>query len=365
MKSYTVDFPSPPISSALRGRGAVEAPSGRFESIAYEPEPIDEFWDGEDEPRRPPTQAFRDRSKSLISTNDSPDVHFDASFNPYRGCEHGCIYCYARPYHEYLGLSAGLDFETKIFVKEEAPELLRRELASRNWKPKVLGVSGVTDCYQPLEKKFRLTRGCLEVLAEFRNPAAVITKNHLVTRDADVLARLSAHDAALVFLSITTLDESLRRKMEPRASSPEKRLEAIRTLSAAGVPCGVLLGPIVPGLTDWEIPSLLREAANAGARFASYTVLRLPHGVGDLFEAWLNRHYPTQAKKVLNQIRSLHEGQVADSRYGARMRGSGVLADQIAALFDLQCRRLGLNRRRPELSIEGFRKPGPVQHTLF
>lgn len=352
----------PPPGAGLRGRGSAEAPSGRFERIAYEPDFEDGF---EDQSTSVPTQVFRDDSKSIISTNDSPDIHFEASINPYRGCEHGCIYCYARPYHEYLGLSAGLDFETRIFVKEKAPELLRKELSSKNWKPKVLGVSGVTDCYQPLERKFRLTRSCLEVLAEFRNPATVITKNHLITRDLDVLGRMAHHNTVLAMISITTLDDGLRRQMEPRAPSPGKRLEAVRTLASAGIPCGVMMGPIIPGLTDWEIPSLLAEAAGAGARYAAYVVLRLPHGVGDLFEAWLNRFHPTRASKVLNHVRAMHDGRVADSRFGDRMKGSGVYASQIASLFEIQCRKHGLNRTRPVLSTEGFRKPGPIQHTLF
>src|SRR5205814_4999455 len=246
--------------------------------IALERDPD---WSDPDEPA-PPTQFFKDNSDSIINYNDSPDVGFEASINPYRGCEHGCIYCYARPFHEYLGFSAGLDFETKIMVKENAPELLRRELASPKWKPKVIALSGVTDCYQPVERKLKLTRRCLEVLAEFRNPVAVVTKNHLVTRDADVLSELARHRAAAVFISLTTLDSSLTPKLEPRASLPKHRLAAIEALNRAGVPVGVLLAPMIPGLTDHEIPNLLAAAASAGAQYAGYVVLRLPFAVKNL-----------------------------------------------------------------------------------
>jgi DNA repair photolyase len=261
---------------SVRGRGAADNPANRFVPIHYEPDP-----DAPDEGRAAPrTQLYRDATRSIIATNDSPDVGFGASINPYCGCEHGCAYCYARPTHEHLGLSAGLDFETKILVKEDAPALLRRELASPRWRPQVIGLSGVTDPYQPAERRLRLTRGCLEGLAEFRNPVVVVTKNHLVTRDADLLAELAAHRAAAVFLSVTTLDGDLARVMEPRASQPAGRLAAVAELARAGVPVGVLVAPVIPGLTDHELPAILAAAARAGARHAGYVLLRLPHGVG-------------------------------------------------------------------------------------
>jgi DNA repair photolyase len=265
--------------------------------------------------------------------------------------------CYARPTHEYLGLSAGLDFETKILVKEDAPELLRRELSSPRWQPRVLAVSGVTDAYQPIERQLKLTRRCLEVLAEFRNPAVVITKNHLVTRDADVLAELARHEAAAVFLSVTTLDRELARVLEPRASQPEGRLAAIRELSAAGIPTGVLVAPVIPGLTDHEMPSILQAAAEAGARFAGYVLLRLPHGVSDLFQQWLARHYPDKVTKVLGRIRELRDGRLSDSRFGSRLRGQGVLADLIKDMFTLAAKQAGVHGRSPELSTAHFRRP--------
>ncbi len=345
-----------------RGRGILGSPSGRFESIAYTPEYENRTDFGQ---TKCSTQFFKDRSKSLISMNNSPDVHFDASINPYRGCEHGCAYCYARPSHEYLGLSPGLDFETKIFVKENAPQLLKTELSSKKWIPQLLGISGITDCYQPIEKDFRITRGCLEVLAEFRNPTGIITKNYLVTRDIDHLSSLSKHQAAMVYLSLTTLDEGLRRRMEPRTASVRRRLDALRELSAADVPCGVILGPIIPGLTDSEIPALLDEAKRAGAKHASYIMLRLPYGVSELFENWLDDTIPTKSTKVMNHVRGMRGGKTNDSNFRTRMKGEGPYAEQIAALFKIQCKKLGLNRERPALSAASFRRPGPVQLSLF
>src|SRR2546425_7907726 len=277
-----------PVQPALRARGAAETPPNRFEKIALERDPD---WSDPDEPA-PQTQFFKDQSDSIINYNESPDVGFEASVNPYRGCEHGCIYCYARSFHEYLGFSSGLDFETKIMVKENAPELLRRELISPKWKPKVIALSGVTDCYQPVERKLNLTRRCLEVLANFRNPVAIVTKNHLVTRDLDVLGELARHDAAAVFISITTLDTELRKVMEPRTSPPASRLSAIETLANAGIPVGVLVAPVIPGLTDHETPAIIAAAVQAGAQFAGYVVLRLPHAVAPLFEPWLARQFP-------------------------------------------------------------------------
>src|SRR3954471_3611843 len=261
------------LTQSMPTRGAASNPANRFEKIYLEP---DEEWNPDEDPL-PRTQFFRDRTSTIISYNDSPDVGFEASVNPYRGCEHGCIYCYARPTHEYLGFSSGLEFESKIMVKMEAPKLLREALSSPKWEPKVIAMSGVTDCYQPVERRLKLTRGCLEVLASFRNPVAIITKNHLVTRDVDFLAELAKYDAVAVFISITTLDSELRRVMEPRTSPPSARLAAVKTLAKAGVPVGVLMAPVVPGLTDHEMPALLSAAAEAGARYAGYVTLRLPY----------------------------------------------------------------------------------------
>ena len=344
-----------------RGRGAPINPPNRFEPLSYSRDPE---WNDLEDPALE-TQFFKDTSRSIITYNDSPDVGFDASINPYRGCEHGCIYCYARPTHEYLGFSAGLDFESKILVKEDAPELLRRELSSPRWKPQVLAISGVTDSYQPIERRLQLTRRCLQVLAEFRNPVVIITKNHLVTRDVDVLGELARYEAVRVFLSITTLDGSLSRVMEPRASHPTRRLAAIEALSQAGVQTGVLVAPVIPGLTDHELPSILAAAVQAGAKVAGYVTLRLPHGVGPLFEQWLGQHFPDRKDKVLHRIRAIRGGKLNDPRFNSRMRGEGIFAEQIRSLFALACRKAGIDGRGPALSTAAFRTPSHGQLSLF
>lgn len=348
-------------SPKKRGRGAGRNPAGRFETIQYEadPEAIDPMAPS------PQTEFLRDISRSIITYNESPDIPDCAGLNPYRGCEHGCIYCYARPFHEYLGFSAGLDFETKILVKEDAPELLRRELESLSWVPQTIGLSGVTDPYQPVEKKLGLTRRCLEVLAEFRNPVSIITKNHLITRDIDLLAELSRFDAAAAFVSVTTLDPDLARIMEPRTSQPEKRIAAIEALSKAGIPTGVMVAPVVPGLTDHEMPAILAAAAKAGSRFAFFIPVRLPGAVSGLFEQWLETHFPDKKEKVLNRIRSTHGGSLNDPRFGARMKGEGIFVDQMKKVFRLACRKAGIVGGSPELSTAAFRRPGPVQERLF
>jgi DNA repair photolyase len=344
---------------SIRGRGAAHNPPNRFETLHVEPDPeaLSVTGEEEDAERRPPTRYLRDSSRSVIARNDSPDVPFSASLNPYRGCEHGCIYCYARPTHEYLGFSAGLDFETRILVKQDAPELLRAKLGSPKWVPETIAMAGVTDPYQPVERRLEVTRGCLEVLAEFRNPVAIVTKNHLVTRDADLLARLAAHGAALVNVSLTTLDERLQRVMEPRTSVPKRRLLAIEKLTSAGVPTRVLLSPIIPGLTDQEIPDLLRAAKNAGAVGASCAPVRLPMAVAPLFEDWLGRHFPDRREKVLNRIRSMRGGRLNDPRFGNRMRGEGIFADQMRSLFRAACRKLDFEDRTPPLRTDAFRRP--------
>ncbi len=336
----------------LKGRGAADNPPNRFELIHYEP-----FDDGScDERPAPATQFFLDNTASIIATNDSPDVFFAASFNPYRGCEHGCIYCYARPYHEYLGFSIGLDFETKIMVKEDAPQLLRKELSSHKWQPQILGVSGVTDCYQPIERRFELTRRCLEVLAAFRNPAWIVTKNRLVTRDIDVLHRLAEHRAVGVAIAVTTLDTELARVMEPRATTPAGRLDTIRALTQAGIPTTVLMAPVIPGLTDHEIPEVLTAARDAGAVAAGYTMLRLPHGLGALFSAWLDQHFPLKKDKIMSRIHDLRGGKMNESRFSSRMKGEGVLADAVKQIFDLTRKKLGFPGA-PRLSTDAFRRP--------
>jgi len=303
------------------------------------------------------TRFYVDGSRTALARNDSPDVGFAVSLNPYRGCEHGCVYCYARPTHEYLGFSAGLDFETRIMVKEDAPELLRRELASPAWEPQTIAISGVTDAYQPIERRLAITRRCLAVLAEFGNPVAVITKNALVRRDADLLGELARQGAAAVSLSITSLDPELQRRMEPRTSPPAKRLEAIAALAAAGIPVSVMVAPVVPGLTDHEIPAILAAAAKAGARSAGFVPLRLPGAVAGLFEGWLAEHFPDRRQKVLSRIRELRSGRLNDPRFGSRMRGEGIFAEQIAALFHTAAHRHGLDGGFPPLSTAAFRRP--------
>lgn len=338
-------------------RGASGNPANRFEAIRLEP---DEEWNAEEDPL-PTTQFLKDHSSTIIAYNDSPDIGFEASVNPYRGCEHGCIYCYARPTHEYLGFSAGLDFETRIMVKERAPTLLRAELSSPKWRPQVIAMSGVTDCYQPVERHLKLTRHCLEVLAEFRNPVGIVTKNNLVTRDLDVLRELARHHAAVVFISLPTMDASLRKVMEPRTSPPASRLATISALAQAGIPVGVLVAPVIPGLTEHEMPGIIAAAAKAGAQFAGKTVLRLPNAVAPLFEDWLGRHFPERKEKVLNQIRALRGGKLNSAEFGSRMRGEGIFAEQISRMFHVACRKAGIEGNHPRLSVESFRRPGGVQ----
>ena len=345
-------------ASKLRGRGIAAAPANRFESFALER-------DQEFEDRDPRTRFYRDVSRSIVSRNQSPDVPFETSLNPYRGCEHGCSYCYARPTHEFLGLSAGLDFETKIFAKSDAADLLRRKLDSAAWKPQVLALSGVTDPYQPVERRFGITRSCLEVLAEFRNPVGIVTKSALVRRDIDVLQRLAQFRAASVTLSITSLDPELARRMEPRAAQPDARIAAVRALASAGIPVGVNVAPIVPGLNDHEIPAILQRSAEAGARWAGYMVVRLPYGVKELFEEWLAVHYPDRREKVLNRLRSLRAGKLNDPHFGSRMVGRGFFSEQLRDLFELARRRAGLQRKGDALSCAQFRRPRGTQLALF
>ena len=346
---------------AHHGRGAASNPPNRFTPLWHVRDPD---WTDPEDPA-PSTKFFKDTARTILTSNASPDVGFTYSINPYRGCEHGCIYCYARPTHEYLGFSAGLDFETQILVKHDAPVLLRRALASPRWRPQVLAMSGVTDPYQPIERRLLLTRRCLEVLAECRNPVVIVTKSALVTRDVDLLRTLARDEAAAVFLSVTTLDGRLARLLEPRASQPMRRLAAIDTLAQAGVPVGVLVAPVIPGLTEHELPAILSAAARVGAQYAGSVTLRLPHGVATLFEDWLHQHAPTKQAKILQRIRALRGGQLNDAHFGVRMHGAGVFADQIAALFALGCRKAGLQHRDLRLSTAAFRRPTGVQLSLF
>lgn len=355
---------SPSAPGGPHGRGTGLNPPNRFQPWHYEPDPD---LPPEEQPL-PRTRFLQAPAVRVLSFNDSPDLGFSVSLNPYRGCEHGCAYCYARPTHEYLGFSSGLDFESIVLVKLDAPERLREELSSPRWQPQPIALSGVTDCYQPIERRLQLTRRCLAVLAEFRNPVCVVTKNHLVTRDTDLLAGLARDRAAVVCLSITTLDAELARRLEPRASLPAYRLEAIRTLAAAGVPAGVLVAPVIPGLTEHEMFRITEAAARAGARFACYSVLRLPHAVEQLFLDWLDRHLLLRREKVLNRLRQIRDGRLTDGRFGTRLTGTGPEAERLARMFEVACRRAGLTEPFPELSVAAFRVPNksgpPLQPEL-
>lgn len=326
--------------------------------------PGDVGWDPDNPPPHPRTQFYDDATESILSHNDSPDIPFSYGVNPYRGCEHGCAYCYARAYHDYLGWSSGLDFETKIMVKRRAPELLRRELSSPRWTPQLIALSGATDCYQPAERHFQLTRRCLEVLLELRNPVGVITKNFLVTRDVDLLAQFAAWNGVMAHVTITTLDADLAGRLEPRAARPQARLRAIRMLADAGVPVGVMVAPVIPGLTEHEIPAILSAAAGAGARSAGYIVLRLPHGVKEVFGDWLDRHAASKKGRVLSRLRELRGGTPEAGDWGRRLKGEGAFAEQIASLFKVARRRSGLERPMPEISTAHFRRPGGEQLRL-
>jgi len=358
--------PVDPVTPARRGRGAAINPPNRFDRLHYleDPEEL-----GEDELRQVPTQFLDDTSRSILAHNDSPDVPFTYSINPYRGCEHGCIYCYARPSHEYLGFSAGLDFETRILVKREAPRLLAEALSKRSWQPQAIALSGNTDPYQPVERRLKLTRSVLQVLLDFRNPVSIITKNHLVTRDVDLLSDLASMNLVHVTVSVTSLRPELISVMEPRTSRPEHRLKAIQTLDRAGIPVAVNVAPLIPGLTDEEMPEILKAAAQAGARSAQYIVVRLPGPVKDLFLEWLQREFPQRRGKVLNRLRELRGGRLNDPRWKHRMRGEGEWADTFSALFRASCQRYGLARKWVDLSIDQFcvpaeRREGPKDAQL-
>jgi DNA repair photolyase len=346
-------FPGTPIP----GRGAAINPPNRFEALHVD---IDPELPPEERPH-PKTQFYFDATESVLTSNQSPDVGYNVGLNCYRGCEHGCAYCFARPFHEYLGWSSGLDFETKILVKRRAPELLRQELSSPGWRPQPVGMSGVTDCYQPAERHFLLTRRCLEVFAAFRNPVAVITKNFLITRDVDVLSELARWDCVSVNVSVTTLDGDLAGQLEPRAARPQLRLRAIRTLAAAGVPVHALVAPVIPGLTDHELPAILAQVKEAGARSASMVLLRLPWAVKDIFSSWLETHVPGKKARVLDRLRQMHGGTLYDARWGLRMKGEGPLAKQISDLFAIAARRAGLEATSFKPTARHFRRDAGAQ----
>ena len=343
-------------ASAIKGRGAGSNRAGRFEATQHEG--VDDGWEHEPEPApHPQTQVTLEQARSIISRNDSPDVPFGQSINPYRGCEHGCIYCYARPSHSYLNLSPGLDFETKLFAKTNAADLLRVELAKPGYRVSPINLGANTDPYQPIERRHRITRAVIEVLAECRHPLTIVSKNALVERDLDLLVPLAKQNLVYVFLSVTSLDNRLSAKLEPRASAPHRRIEAIGTLSQAGVPCGVLVAPIIPMLTDRWIEQILERAADAGARMAGYTVLRLPWELKDLVREWLELHFPERAEHVLSLVRQMRGGRDNDARFGKRMRGEGQFAELIRQRFALATRRVGLARNRDIALDTGLFRP--------
>ncbi len=341
----------------IKGRGAASNPEGRFESIARTLE--DDGWHRDDDGTpRPPTVVTEERARSIISRNDSPDIHFEQSINPYRGCEHGCVYCYARPSHGYLNLSAGIDFETKLFAKTNAAQLLRGELGKRGYACSPINLGANTDPYQPIERRYTITRSILEVLAECGHPCTIITKNALIERDLDLLVPMARANLVHAFVSVTSLDNRLASTLEPRASAPHRRLEAVANLNAAGVPCGVMVAPIIPMLTDRYVEQILEKAATAGATHAGYTVLRLPYELKDLFREWLDLHAPERAEHVMSLIRQMRSGRDNDARFGSRMRGEGEFAELIRQRFRLACRKHGINETR-DLALDCSRFTPP------
>jgi DNA repair photolyase len=350
-------------TGAIKGRGTALAMAGRFEILHRER--VDDGWlamDADDEASHRPgprTQVMIETARSIITRNRSPDVFFNLSINPYRGCEHGCIYCYARPNHGYVGLSPGLDFETRLFAKTNAADLFRSELARNDYQCEPIHIGGVTDPYQPIERHYRITRQLLEIALERRQPVTLITKGSLVERDIDLLAELARLKLTTVFMTVTTLDSDLARRLEPRASAPWRRLESLRRLTSAGIPVGVSVGPVIPFINDHEIESVLAACREAGARGAHYTLIRLPLEVAPLFEQWLQAHFPDRAKRVMHRIQDTRDGRNYDSRYFNRMRGEGVFANLIRMRFDNTVRKLGLDRERPALRTDLFVRPAP------
>jgi len=345
---------------ADHGRGGASNPPNRFQPFHVEP-----LESEEEQQRAVPTRYYVDSSRSILAENDSPDVPFAFSINPYRGCEHGCIYCYARQTHEYLGFSAGVDFESKILVKPDAPELLERAFRRKSWQPQPVCLSGNTDCYQPVERRLELTRKCLQVFLKYRNPVTMVTKSQLITRDLDILQELAKLNLVSVHFSITTLDPCLARIMEPRAAAPHRRMEALHSLSGAGVPTGVSVSPVIPGLTDEEIPAIVRDAAANGARSAVYIIVRLPLAVEQLFVEWLERHMPARSAKILNRLREIRGGKLSTSDFSTRKQGEGKIAESIRALFEMSCRKNGLSQDGFELATSRFVRDAGPQPSLF
>jgi len=338
-----------------RGRGAAINPSGRYEPTSRQV--FDDGWETIEELPPFKTEVQVERPRTIITRNESPDISFDRSINPYRGCEHGCVYCFARPTHAYMGLSPGLDFESRLFAKPDAARLLERELAKEGYQPRTIAIGTNTDPYQPIERHWRIMREILEVLEAHNHPVGIVTKSALVLRDIDILSRMAEKGLAKVALSVTTLDRRLARTMEPRASTPTRRLEAVRTLNEAGVPASVMIGPVIPGLNDAEIERILESAAAAGAKEAGYVILRLPLEVSPIFKDWLLRHYPDRFRHVMSLVRSMRGGKDYDSEWGKRMRGTGPYAWQIGRRFELAAKRLGLNTERRQLRTDLFRSP--------
>ncbi|MBO6814297.1 MAG: PA0069 family radical SAM protein [Rhizobiaceae bacterium] len=338
-----------------RGRGATLNPAGRYESQSRHV--FDDGWQTLDELPPFKTEVQAETAKQIITRNDSPDIGFDRSINPYRGCEHGCIYCFARPTHAYMGLSAGVDFESSLFTKPNAAALLRQELSRKNYKPRTIAIGTNTDPYQPIEKQWRITREILEVLEEANHPVAIVTKSSLVTRDIDILGRMAAKGLAKVAISVTSLDRKLSRAMEPRAATPGLRLKTIRDLDKAGIPASVMVAPVIPALNDHEVERILDSAHAAGAREAGFILLRLPREVSPLFRDWLLNHYPDRYRHVMNLLRAMRGGKDYDAEYGKRMRGEGPYAWQIGRRFELACKKFGLNETRKRLSNNLFVRP--------
>ena len=345
-------------SDRRRGRGAASNPSGRLE--AFQRETFDDGWTADEAPEPLKTEVTVERPRTIITRNDSPDISFDQSINPYRGCEHGCFYCYARPTHAYQGLSAGLDFESRLFVKDGAAALLERELANPKYRPKVIALGANTDAYQPIERQYRVTRSVLEVLAKARHPVGIVTKSNLVLRDLDLLAPMAAEGLVKVFVSVTTVDRALARRMEPRAPTPERRLEAIETLAQAGVPVGVMAAPIIPAVNDGEIEAILTRAYAAGAREAGYVALRLPLELRESFREWLAVNFPDKLKRAITLTQSMHGGKDYTSQWGRRMAGSGPYAWMIGRRFEIAAKRLGYRETPVGLRSDLFRAPTPV-----
>lgn len=345
---------------AAHGRGAISNTSGRYE--AQSREFMDDGWGALDEAPAPiRTSLTWETARTAIAWNKSPDIPFDRSINPYRGCEHGCIYCYARPSHGYYGLSAGLDFESRIFAKKDAPALLRQELSHPKYKVAPIALGSNTDPWQPLEREHGVTRAVLEVLSEFHHPVGIVTKSSLILRDLDILASMAQRNLVRVFLSVTTLDRKLARKMEPRAATPERRLDAIRQLSLAGVPTGVMTAPMIPALNDHEMEAILERARDAGAQSAGYVMLRLPWEIKDLWREWLETHFPDRASRIMSHVRASHGGKDYDAAFGQRMRGEGPYAELLAQRFVKATKRLGLNQQRMPLDCSRFQPPGQAR----